>query len=364
MTEHFDFAVGLSGGVDSATAACLLLEAGHSAAGVIMRIWDGSADLPASARQGCYGPDEDDDVAAAAAVCRHLGIPLVEVDLRAEYRERVLDAFRSEYRRGRTPNPCVLCNPLLKFGLLLEKARRQIGFDRFATGHYARIVQRGNRLHLCRGADAHKDQTYFLYRLSQEQLASIAFPLGDWTKERVRVFARERGLPAAARPESQDFIGSAGYGALFSPEESPPGDIVDETGRVLGRHDGIVHYTVGQRRGLRIASAEPWYVLRLEPESNRVVVSRRTEMFFDGLTAGSAVWAMEVTAGMRFSASARIRQKHAQAPATVEITGENTFSVWFDEPQLAVTPGQSVVVYDGDVVLGGGIITAQLRNPP
>lgn len=359
MTSHYDFAVGLSGGVDSATAACLLLQAGHSVAGVIMRIWDGSVDMPASARQGCYGPDEEEDVAAAAAVCRHLGIPLVEVDLRAEYHARVLDFFRAEYRSGRTPNPCVLCNPLLKFGILLEKARRQISFDRFATGHYARIVHRGNRLHLCRGADARKDQTYFLYRLSQEQLARTVFPLGEWTKERTRAFAREQGLPAAARPESQDFIGTH-YGVLFSPEDAPPGDIVDEQGRVLGRHEGIIHYTVGQRRGLKIASEEPWYVLRVEPDTHRVVVSRRTNMFFSGLIADCAVWAAAVAPGAALRAAVRIRQKHTEAAAAVEILDADTFRVTFDEPQLAVTPGQSAVIYDGDVVLGGGIIREAL----
>ena len=360
MISHYDFAIGLSGGVDSASAAFLLLQTGHSVAGVTMRIWDGSVNMPASSRQGCFGPDEEEDVAAAGAVCQYLGIPFIEVDLRAEYHHHVLDLFRTEYRLGRTPNPCVLCNPLLKFGFLCQKARQQISFDRFATGHYARIVQRKGRLYLCRGADPRKDQTYFLYRLSQEQLAQTFFPLGDWTKERVRELALQQGLPVASRPESQDFIGTH-YNVLFSPSETPSGDIVDEEGRVLGHHEGIVHYTVGQRKGLRIASTEPWYVLRIEPQTNRVVVSRRSHMFFPGLIADHAVWATELHPGTTFRAAVRIRQKHTEAPANVEIIDAVTFRVMFDDPQLAVTPGQSAVIYDGDVVLGGGIIREPLR---
>ncbi len=357
MDGHFDYAVGMSGGVDSSTAAALLLEGGHSVVGLTMRIWDGSVAIREGAKHACYGPGEEEDIAATEAVCRQLGIKLVVVDLRDAYRALVLDSFRAGYLAGRTPNPCVTCNRQVKFGLLLDQAAAAgVAFDRFATGHYARLTERDGRLHLRKAADRAKDQTYFLHQLTHEQLRRIEFPLGELTKALVRELARGRGLAVAERPESQDFIAGGDYSVLFQAGQVVPGDIVDEQGNVLGRHDGFVHYTVGQRKGLGIASSEPWYVLRTVPARNQVVVSRRQDILSSRLTAEAALWAAGAPPSAPLRCAARIRQKHAEAPALVTPTGPAGFTVDFDDPQLAITPGQAVVLYDDDVVLGGGII--------
>ena len=357
MAEHFEYAVGMSGGVDSSVVAALIKAQGHSVVGLTMKIWDGAVAITEGARHACYGPGEDEDIAAAAGVCRSLGMDLVVVDLCEEYKTFVLDYFRAEYLAGRTPNPCVVCNKKVKFGFLLEKAAAAgVSFDRFATGHYARIVERDGRLHLRRAADRAKDQTYFIHQLSHEQLVRIEFPLGEFTKREVREIARARNLPVAERPESQDFIGGGDYSVLFSENQVVPGDIVDEQGTVLGHHDGFIHYTVGQRKGLGIASTEPWYVYRIVPKRNQVVVSRRQEILSFELTADGVTWAAGAPPAAPLRCAARIRQKHAEAPALVTPTGPDTVLVQFDDPQLAVTPGQAVVFYDDDVVLGGGII--------
>ncbi len=355
---HFEYAVGMSGGVDSSVVAALLKAQGHSVVGLTMKIWDGAVQIQEGLKHACYGPGEAEDLVATRQVCDRIGIDLVVVDLCAEYRAFVLDYFRAEFLAGRTPNPCVVCNQKVKFGFLLEKAAAAgVAFDRFATGHYARIVERDGRLHLRKAADRAKDQTYFIHQLTHERLRRVEFPLGEFTKREVRELARARNLPVAERPESQDFISGGDYSVLFSEQQIVPGDIVDEQGNVLGRHDGFIHYTVGQRKGLGIAATEPWYVYRIVPQRNQVVVSRRQELLSFGLDAADVIWAAGAPPAAPLRCAARIRQKHAEAPALVTPTGPASVRVDFDEPQLAITPGQAVVFYDDDVVLGGGIIS-------
>jgi tRNA-specific 2-thiouridylase len=267
-------AVGLSGGVDSSVAAALLRKQDYDVYGITMEIYDGSAHFDGSAKHACYGPGEKEDIESAAAICEKLKIPFQIIDLRQEYKNHVIDYFRNEYLEGKTPNPCVVCNQKLKFGFLLEKARQAgCNFDYFATGHYARIVKSGNRFLLKRATDRLKDQTYFLYGLTPQQLARSLFPVGDHTKQQVREMARSLGLETADREESQDFIDGGDYSILFSQDEIKAGEIVDEKGQVLGEHRGIIHYTIGQRRGLGIASHQPLYVSRIDAANNRIIVS-------------------------------------------------------------------------------------------
>jgi tRNA-specific 2-thiouridylase len=352
-------AVGMSGGVDSTVAAWLLRREGHAVIGLTMQVWDDALDLPDQGRSGCYGPGEARDIAAARAAAERLGIPHHVVPLAPEYGCRVLDYVRSEYRRGRTPNPCVVCNPALKFGLLLERARALgLGFDAFATGHYARVRRDADgRCRLLRGADASKDQSYFLARLTQEQLRVAVFPLGDLLKTRVRDLAREAGFAeAAAREESQDFIESDDCSPLFGPADRAPGDIVDGAGRVLGRHRGLVHYTVGQREGLGIATGERMYVRELRAETNTVVVGRREEVLRDRCLAEDAAWVAGSPPPDGFTCLAQLRYRHAGVRATLTRRAAASFAVVFDEPQFAVAPGQAVVFYAADEVLGAGWI--------
>ncbi len=352
-------AVGLSGGVDSAVAAALLLEQGLDVAGVTMRIWDGRP-LPAeTGRHACYGPGEEQDIADAARIARLLGIPFHVVDLAEAYNRDVLDFLVRGYRGGMTPNPCVYCNRHVKFGGI-PRQLRDIGIpvDSFATGHYARVVHddaRG-RYALKKASDRRKDQSYFLYLLTQEQLATTRFPLGDLTKSQVRELARKRGLPVADKTESQDFI-SGGYHQLF--EDIPcPGPILDEKGRVLGEHDGTHRYTVGQRRGLGVAAGTPLYVLALDPDRNAVIVGPETRLYRRRLLATGVNWIAIGAPAKPIRAAARVRYRHHEAPATISPAGAGAVEVTFDEPQRAATPGQAVVFYEGDTVLGGGTIAS------
>ncbi|MBU0928444.1 MAG: tRNA 2-thiouridine(34) synthase MnmA [Spirochaetes bacterium] len=353
-------AVGLSGGVDSSTVLGLLAEAGADVFGLTMRIWRPGAVPVAGIGDACYGPGEGEDVAAAEALCSSLGVPYVSLDLSAEYEALILGYFRREYLAGRTPNPCVRCNQDMKFGFLLERAKEAgLEFELFATGHYARIEERRGVTALRRAADESKDQSYFIHRLGPSTLASVIFPLGGSTKAEVRAEARRLGLAAADKAESQDFI-AGGYGALFADQE--PGDIVDEGGTVLGRHSGIVNYTIGQRRGLGISTGpEPLYVCALDAGRNRVVVSRDSSLFCSAIEASDAVLHDESLRGGPFDAFVRIRQNHRPAAARVRVDGGRA-RVEFAEPQRAAAPGQSAVFYDADgFVLGGCVIEGAER---
>ncbi len=371
MPEPRHIAVGLSGGVDSAVAAALLVEEGDRVTGVTMTIWDGRPTGDGRGRHGCYGPEERQDVADAQRVARHLGIPLVVVDLAEAYSRRVLDQAAAAYRRGRTPNPCVVCNHELKFGLIQQALRqRGVETDAFATGHYARVRhdEASGRWLLLRGRDRRKDQSYFLCRLDQPQLAGARFPLGELTKEEVRAAARRLGLPVADKAESQDFTAGS-YQELLG-LRATPGPILDRGGRELGTHPGIAAFTVGQRRGLGLAAPAPLYVTALDPARNAVIVGQEHELGSRYLIAGDLNWiAIPGLEGPR-PATARIRYRHQEAPATLTPLADGRVRVDFAAAQPAVCPGQAVVFYDDEQVLGGGTIEtseqerAQLGDGP
>jgi tRNA-specific 2-thiouridylase len=353
-------AVGLSGGVDSSVAAVLLRKQDYDVFGVTMEIYDGSVIPKASATHACYGPGEKEDVESAAAVCEKLDMAFHSIDLRPEYKSHVIHYFRDEYLKGKTPNPCVVCNQKLKFGFLLEKARQAgLDFDYFATGHYARIESCGNRFLLKQAADRSKDQTYFLYGLTQEQLAHTLFPIGDHSKQEVRKIARSLGLETADREESQDFIDGGDYSILFDKDEIQAGEIVDEAGQVLGVHRGIIHYTIGQRRGLGIASHRPLYVSHIDATNNRIIVSDH-ESRSKGLVATNLNLIAVDRIEQPRQVQVKIRLKHKQADAMVFPPDGNQTRILFKKPQMSVTPGQSAVLYADDTVLGGGIITRAL----
>ena len=350
-------AVGLSGGVDSSIAAALLKEKGYEVIGVSMMTFDASMPITESDRHACYGPGEEEDVKSAADVCHQLGIPFHAIDLREEFRNHVIEYFKSEYLEGRTPNPCIVCNHKLKFGFLLEKTKGMgIDFDFFATGHYAQIAESGGRFLLKRAADLSKDQTYFLYALTQEQLSHTLFPVGGHSKQEVRDMALAFGLETANRPESQDFISGTDYSSLFYKEEIKEGHIVDETGGILGTHRGIIHYTVGQRKGLGISSDRPLYVLRIDAQRNRIVVSDRENLLSEGLIAADLNLIAVDQLDRPHKVRVKIRLQHREADATLFPHENNRAKIVFDEPQMSITPGQSAVFYADDVVFGGGII--------
>ena len=387
MNNKIRIAVGLSGGVDSAVAAALLVEQGYEVLGVTMKIWSGSVTLPAGAKQACYGPDEAEDVAACERLCSQLGIEYLSFDLTKEYEKKVLEYFRREYRTGRTPNPCIVCNSELKFGFLIERAGGLArGIDKFATGHYARIApDASGRARLRSARDEAKDQSYFLYRLGTELLSRVIFPLGELTKPEVRDRARHFGLALAEKPESQDFIAGGDYSPLFADKPPESGDIVDTDGRILGRHRGLPYYTIGQRKGLGIGAAaeaggqaEPLYVLALDSGRNRVIVGPNRGLFAEGLRAsgftfhgpaGPELAAGEPAAAERpprsYRGHAKIRQNHRPVPCSFTPGAAGNCLVSFDASQRAIAPGQSVVIYDdGGYVLGGGIIEEALERLP
>jgi tRNA-specific 2-thiouridylase len=354
-------AVGMSGGVDSSVAALLAIEAGHKVEGVTMTIYGGGLDKDA-ASNACYGPDEEKDVEDARAVCAALGIPHRVVDLREEYSRHVLTYFRDEYLSGRTPNPCIRCNQLVKFGMLVEKLAGRSGteFDLFATGHYAKISfdERLGRFTLRKASDPAKDQSYFLCMLSQDQLRRAWFPLGGLSKSEVRRIARERGLCTHDKPDSQNFASGdyrdmLGQDAVGAAAEGP---IKDSQGKVLGSHRGIGGYTVGQRRGLGIGGGEPLYVTAIDKESNTVFAGPAGELYRRNLLASRINWASVAAADEPLRAAVRIRYQHREAPALVTPQGDGSAIVLFDEPQKSIAAGQWAVFYHGDLLLGGGVI--------
>ena len=354
-------AVGLSGGVDSSVAAWLLKRDGWRVTGLTMSIWDGSVPIPDLGLSGCFGPGEARDLEAAKEIAARIGIEHRVIDLAGDYKKTVLDYFREEYLAGRTPNPCVRCNQRMKFGFLIDQARAQgVAFDKFATGHYARTgfdAARG-RWQLRRGKDEGKDQSYFLSRLKPDQLAGLIFPLGELRKGAVKEIARELGWgDLAEKDESQDFIECEDYSVLFRKGDAQPGDFTTRAGQVLGRHRGIIHYTIGQRKGLELGGGgTPWYVLEIDAARNRVVVGPREDLFTRDLVAGDLNWVgWAGPPAEPFRCEVQIRQRHKAAPATVS-ADNGRLHVRFDEPQLSVTPGQIAVFYDGDVVLASGAI--------
>ena len=350
--------IAMSGGVDSSVSAALLKEQGCQVTGVSLQLYDPIAREPGCRAKTCCSLD---DVLDAGRVAKKLDIPFEVIDMRAEFKELVIDYFIAEYAAGRTPNPCIRCNDLIKFDLLLKKAQ-EMGADYLATGHYARIAEdeKGNGVRrLMTGLDPAKDQSYFLFALTQEQLQYIIFPVGQLEKPQVRALAAGFNLPVAQKHESQEicFIPDNNYVQFLEAHgiAQTPGDIVTSTGTVIGRHLGLHRHTVGQRKGLGVAWKNPLHVLAIDTDKNQITVGEREETGRSSLTAGSAVWSI-LPEGTEFRATCRIRYRHKPEPCRVEMLDDTRFTVHFDTPQFAITPGQAAVLYEGEQVLGGGWI--------
>ena len=360
--EKIKVVVGMSGGVDSSVAAALLKKKGYQVSGVTMKIWGGGDTLEEGTHHACYGPGEGEDIEDARKVAQILGIPFYVIDLRQEYKTEVLDYYCQEYLLGRTPNPCLKCNRTVKFGALLKKTRDSGSeFDYFATGHYARVEysRERNRYLLKKAVDLGKDQSYFLSALSQEQLGRSLFPVGEHTKREIRKMASDFGLAVDNKPESQDFV-AGGYRSLIA--AAPPGPILDKLGNTLGKHKGIPFYTIGQRKGLGISFEEPKYVIDIDSENNTITVGSGEELYHNELTASGLNWIAIEKPERPIEVKARIRYRHQEAEATVTPIDKDRVSVKFKQPQPAITPGQTVVFYQEDVVVGGGTIERAVVN--
>ena len=364
-------AVAMSGGVDSSVAALLVKNTGYDPMGFSMRLWDRrrngeGTELSGSAKRCCSSDDLYDADAAAARI----GIPCYVVDFQNEFEEFVVRPFIGEYLRGRTPSPCVHCNSCLKFGHLMILAE-DAGAECVATGHYARVArnEQNGRFLLLEARDKNKDQSYFLFGLKQEQLARVMFPLGDLTKHEVREIARHHGLPTAEKAESQEicFVPDGDYAAFIerrrphdgsAPSNTPPtGKIIDTSRRVLGVHNGIHHFTIGQRRGIGIAHSEPLYVLEIRADENTIVVGERRLLGRGSCIVERPNWIAitDLTEPLRIKA--KIRSRHTPTPALIEPLGDGGVTVTFDTPQAGVTPGQACVFYQDEIVVGGGWIS-------
>ncbi|MCM8788676.1 MAG: tRNA 2-thiouridine(34) synthase MnmA [Candidatus Omnitrophica bacterium] len=348
--------VGMSGGVDSTVAAILLRQQGYEIKGVFMKTWDEKKFPGCKMKSACYGPEEK-EIEEIKKISKILEIPVYFVDARKEFRKKVLDYFKKEYLLGRTPNPCVVCNRFIKFQFLVDEVQKQsINFDFFATGHYAKVEYDKNykRYILKKGIDTAKDQSYFLFLLTQDQLSQIMFPLGNYTKDEVKKIAKKHGLKIAEERESQDFIPGDRFFLFDNGIE--PGEIVDKNGNILGRHKGIIYYTIGQRKGLGISSKMPLYVIEIQAEKNRIVVGEEKELYRNHLIAEDVNWiGIEKIEGP-IEAQTKIRYKHQPAESKIFPLQNNRVRVVFKKPQRAITPGQAAVFYKGDILIGGGFI--------
>lgn len=342
-------AIGMSGGVDSSVAAALLKEKGDIA-GITLRLYDEGECRDASMA----------NIADARAVCDRLGIRHFVLELKAQFREYVIENFLSEYLNGRTPNPCVQCNKYIKFGAMLDFAK-QNGFDKIATGHYARAEVHNGRYCLKKAVDPSKDQSYVLYNLTQEQLSSVEFPLGVYTKAQIREIAGDMRLASAHKSDSQDicFAPSGDYAKFIEDTcgiSSPAGVYTDRNNNLLGQHKGLIHYTVGQRKGLGISMGYPVFVTGKDAANNRVIIGEEQELFFRKIEVADVNFISGETPQTDIRAAAKLRYRHFEQACVIHPTGKNTVVLEFDTPQRAPAPGQSAVFYDGDTVLGGGII--------
>ncbi len=371
--------VGMSGGVDSTLTAYMLKERGCKVIGVTMSLWDDSfpvlkGDDAKAVKDACFGPGEADDIEECRRFCAKYDIEYHVIDVKEQYKREVIEYFKSEYRAGRTPNPCIRCNRMIKFGALLQGVEALgIKFDYFCTGHYAKIVrpQEGlfgttNRPYMIASAtDVSKDQTYFVYRVPSSVLEKVRFPLALMKKSEVFELAKKAGLAAAERAESQDFISSEYFDLLFADKPSVPGDIIDLDGHVLGRHRGIEHYTIGQRRGLGVAVSYPVYVHSIDAKNNVVVLAPSAALDSAGLIADDFVWAGDVVPPPECEPiEAMVKIRLASRPVKAKIRRNNPegseWEVMFESPQHAVAPGQSVVLYQDGVIIGGGIISKKI----
>ena len=350
--------VGMSGGVDSSVAAYLLKEQGYDVIGVTMQIWQDEEETVQEENGGCCGLSAVEDARRVAAA---LDIPYYVMNFKKEFQKYVIDYFMDEYLNGRTPNPCIACNRYVKWEALLTRSM-EIGADYIATGHYARIdVLPNGRYAIKHSATRMKDQTYALYNLTQDQLKRTLMPVGEYSKEEIRAIAENIHLKVASKPDSQDicFVPDGDYAEINrreSKKEVPEGNFVSTDGKILGRHKGITHYTVGQRKGLGLSLGHPAFVLEIRPETNEVVIGTNEESMTRFVKANRLNFmAVEDIEG-EMRAFGKIRYNHKGAPCTVKRTGEDEILCTFDEPVRAVTPGQALVLYDGDYVLGGGTI--------
>jgi len=351
-------AVGMSGGVDSTVAAVLLQRMGCTVIGLTMSVFSAESSSVHPPGHSCYGPGESETLENVRLIAERLGIDLFIIDLKSEFRQNVLNYFTDEYLNGRTPNPCVRCNAMLKFGSLLDKARSAgIKFDKYATGHYIRNVydRESGHFRLKKAACLPKDQSYFLYGLNADCLKDFIFPLGECSKKDVRCLAAEMDLPVPVRSESQDFL-AGDYASLFIRDQVQPGNIVNEDGDILGTHNGIINYTIGQRKGIGIAAETPLYVLNIASDKNTITVGPKNRLYKNILFAVNINYLSMDDLTTPIKIHAKIRQNHKPQVAELIPLTERSAKVTFNEPQLAITCGQSVVFYDGDIVLGGGII--------
>lgn len=348
--------LGMSGGVDSSVAALLLRDSGYDVTGVTLKLRPDR--LMQEPRDG--GCCSLDDIEDARRVCYKLGIDHLVFNFTEIFEKQVIDYFVSSYFAGRTPNPCIACNRHVKFDALLRRAL-ELGFDYVATGHYAQIFQNEDGRYLLRRSDAAKDQSYVLYNLTQFQLAHTLLPVGNCEKDRIRQMAREAELPVAHKPDSQDicFIDNGDYAGFlreYTGKDTPPGDFVDAEGQILGQHRGISRYTIGQRKGLGMAFGQPMYVIGIDPEQNRIVLGPEGSQYRRSLFAEDLNWISVPELVAPMEVTAKVRYQSSPAKALLTPCPDGRVRVEFETPQRSVTPGQAVVFYDGDLVVGGGTI--------
>ena len=348
--------VAMSGGVDSSVAALLLKKSGYDVIGITMRLWTAHNPDPIARKRGCCSVEDVDD---ARRVCSLINAPHYYQNFEQQFKTHVIDYFVKEYKLGRTPYPCLACNDYLKFRFLLDRAKF-LGADFIATGHYARIDTSREQYSLLQSVDAHKDQSYALFGLTQKQLRNILLPIGWLKKEEIRTIAKKALLPVADKPDSQEicFIPNGDYREFLSENGASPhsGDVVDASGIVIGKHNGIEHFTIGQRKGLGIAAKKPMYVTALDAQTNRVIVGCDSDLYEQKLFAENVNWISGETPKSTIEATAKIRYNSVQAKAKITPTQGGVY-IHFEQPQRAISPGQPAVFYAGEQVLGGGIIT-------